>query len=201
MSCLCCENSNSDHWALTVTSCAVCWTIKHWSLNNTVGVMFIKLWLLLLLLLSTIIFLEKYCKFSGKLLPEIYRKNMKFFGEILPPHITTSMYAFQGYSLVSVSRRCRDAISSISVSSQTWNQKSRSRTSMSHLQVVQLIFLKLLSLTHNCAQCRACLSDLFNLLYFSRTIVTSVNCIDVLIMKFDLLLHLYQTRKLYVITM
>jgi len=41
-------------------------------------------------------------------------------------------------------------VGDLAVSSQTWNQMSQSRTSMSRLQVVQQIFFILFSLTHNC---------------------------------------------------
>jgi len=49
MSCLYCGTLNSDQ--LTVISGTICWTIKYWSLNKTVGVMFIKLWYIIIIII------------------------------------------------------------------------------------------------------------------------------------------------------
>jgi len=77
MSCFCCENSNSDQRELTVTSGAICSTIKYGSLNKTVGVMFIKLWYIIIIIMSNYI--------VGKIL-EIFRKILNFLGKFTVSH-------------------------------------------------------------------------------------------------------------------
>jgi len=69
MSCLCCENSNNNQWALTVTSGAIYWTIKRWTLKKTVGVKFIKLWYIINIVINNYIvgkILEFFRNFLGK---------------------------------------------------------------------------------------------------------------------------------------
>jgi len=68
---LCCENSNCDQWALTVTSGAIYLAIKHWSLNKTVGVMFKKLWYIIIIIIIIYNYIDgKIPVISGKLSPE-----------------------------------------------------------------------------------------------------------------------------------
>jgi len=91
MLCLCFENSNCDQWALTVTSGAIYWTIKHWSLNMTVGVIFIKLWYIIIIIVINNYIDGKILEIFQKIIPqEIFRKNMKFTWNIFRPRITSS---------------------------------------------------------------------------------------------------------------
>jgi len=47
--------------------------------------------------------MEKYWKFSGKLSPNIFKKNMEFSGKIIPRHITTSKICYAFVRLLRVS--------------------------------------------------------------------------------------------------
>jgi len=74
------------------TSGAIYWTMKHWSLKKSVGMMFIKLWYIILLL-STIILMEKYWKFSRKLSLEFSGKIWNFLGIFFCPTSLTKIIA------------------------------------------------------------------------------------------------------------
>jgi len=72
-----------EQWPVSANSNKWChrWTIKHWSLNKTVGVMFIKLWYNIYYYYQ-----QLYCWKNIGNFPENYCR--KISGKIFPPHIT-----------------------------------------------------------------------------------------------------------------
>ena len=99
MSCLCCENC--DQWALSVTGGAIYWTIKHWSLNKIVGVMFIKLWYIIIIIIINNYIYEKILEIFRKIIsgnfPKFSGKIWNFPGKFFRP---TSLSLTSGICLV-----------------------------------------------------------------------------------------------------